>query len=100
MDSSAPLVVKQVVTRTIGGEVLLVPIGRDAVNMDRLFVLNRVGAFVWQHLDGARTRNDLCALVRAQFAADERAVEADVDHFLSELLQRGLVAASTPTSKS
>jgi hypothetical protein len=55
-----------------------------------------VGAFLWQHLDGTRDREALCALITTRFAVPEgRSVAADVDTFLGELARRGLVVDTT-----
>jgi hypothetical protein len=89
--SSGPVAARQVVARTIAGETLLVPVGARAVAMDRIFLLNKVGSFLWNQLDGQRGREELCALVRSRFAVPEgRDLGADVDRFLDELRARGL----------
>ena len=88
----APAAAKEVVSRTIAGETLLVPVGARAVALDRIFLLNKVGAFLWPHLDGTRTRAQLISLVGEKFAVPEgRDVGADVDKFLAALDERGLL---------
>ncbi len=42
------------VTRQIAGEALLVPMRGKLAQLQQLFVLNPVGAFIWQQLDGIR----------------------------------------------
>jgi hypothetical protein len=99
MNSSAPIAAQQVVSRTIAGETLLVPVGERAAGLDTIFLLNKVGAFVWQQLDGKRTRDELCQLVRSRFAVPEgRDLSADVDRFLAALSARGLIAVETQAS--
>ena len=81
-----------VVARNVGGETVLVPTRADVASFDRIFVLSRVGAFLWPLLDGTRDRDELCRLVRERYAVPADAdVARDVDHFLAELAQRGLV---------
>lgn len=82
-----------VVARTVGGETVLVPTRADVASFDRIYVLSRVGAFLWPLLDGTRNRDELCRLVRERYDVPADAdVGKDVDAFLSELARRGLVA--------
>ena len=82
-----------VVARTVGGETVLVPTRIDVARFDRIFLLSKVGAFLWPLLDGTRDRDELCRLVRERFAVPAAAdVGRDVDAFLGELGARGLLA--------
>lgn len=82
-----------VVARTVGGETVLVPTRADVASFDRIYVLSRVGAFLWPLLDGTRNRDELCRLVRERYDVPADAdVGKDVDVFLAELARRGLVA--------
>jgi hypothetical protein len=80
-----------VVARNVGGETVLVPVAKGVAAADKVFLLNKVAAFLWTHLDGHRGIMALCDLVRAEFRVSPEAnVEKDVGHFLTELEQRGL----------
>lgn len=94
MDGPRPTAAPGVVTRNVGGETVLVPTRVGVADFRRIFLLSRVGAFLWQHLDGRNDRTALCELVRARFAVGEgHDVGADVDAFLSQLDERGLLAS-------
>ncbi len=81
-----------VVARTVGGETVLVPTRAEVASFDRIFVLSRVGAFLWPLLDGTRDRDELCRLVRERYdVPSELDVGKDVDTFLAALTARGLV---------
>jgi hypothetical protein len=80
-----------VVLRRIAGEVLLVPVRKRLVDMDCVFVLDGTGEFVWDHLDGTRTKDDLVREVVRKFAVDEAQASADVEAFLGELAGAGLL---------
>jgi hypothetical protein len=83
-----------VIARNVGGEIVLVPTRLDVAQFHSIFLLSRVGAFLWSSLDGARDRDELCRLVRERYEVPaERDVTADVDTFLGELSRRGLLAA-------
>ena len=81
-----------VVARNVGGEIVLVPTRADIASFDRIFLLSRVGAFLWPLLDGTRDRDELCRLVRERYEVPpEVDVGNDVDTFLAALTARGLV---------
>lgn len=81
-----------VVARNIGGETVLVPTRADVADFHHIFILSRVGSFLWQQLDGQRDRDELCRLVRERYdVPPDRDVGADVNAFLAELDRRGLI---------
>ena len=83
-----------VVARNIGGETVLVPTRADVASFDRIFLLSRVGAFLWPLLDGIRDRDALCRLLRERYEVPPDVdVGNDVDKFLADLAQRGLLAS-------
>src|SRR5438132_10302122 len=90
--SETPLIAGGVVSRTLGGETILVPVATGIAKFKNIYLLNKVASFIWQSLDGKRGKAELCALVRDQFAVpDGHDVGADVDRFLEELRRRELV---------
>jgi hypothetical protein len=83
-----------VVARTVGGETVLVPTQVDVAQFDRIFLLSKVGAFLWPLIDGTRDRDELCRLLRERYAVPTGVdVGKDVDAFLSDLRTRGLLAS-------
>jgi hypothetical protein len=83
-----------VVARNVGGETVLVPTRADVASFDRIYLLSKVGAFLWPHIDGTRDRDELCRLVRERFdVAATVDVAKDVDAFLAELSRRGLIVS-------
>jgi hypothetical protein len=78
------------VTRDIGGETVIVPVRRGAVDINMLFVLNQTASCVWAHLDGHHTSDDLVEQLLARFETDRATAEADVTAFLDSLRQLGL----------
>ena len=53
----------RMVSRTIGGQCVLVPLAERGADLDSIFNLNRVAAFVWEKLDGKRTAADTLELL-------------------------------------
>lgn len=80
-----------VVSREIAGETVLVPICRSAADLESIFVLNEVASFVWERLDGQHTLQDIeLAVVEDYDVAPEQA-RTDVQGFVAQLLENGLV---------
>ncbi len=82
---------RSTVTREIAGEVLLVPVHGKLAQLQRIFVLNPVGAYIWQQLDGER---DLEAIHRGlvdNFEVTGGEAEADLYEYLGALEDAGLI---------
>ncbi len=80
-----------VVKREIAGEVLLVPIRGQLAQLHRLFVLNGVGDFIWQQIDGVR---DLAAIHRGMvesFEVTEDEARADLIEYVGSLREAQLI---------
>ena len=94
MSSARPATAPGVVARNVGGEVVLVPTHADIKSFDRIFLLSRVGAFLWPLLDGTRGRDELCRLVRERYEIPAGVdIDRDVDAFIAELDSRGLLSS-------
>ena len=80
----------RVVGRRIGDEYVLVPLAGRGADLDAILNLNRVGAFIWEHLDGVRTGTEVVSALVDRFEVDRAQAEADYLDFLTTL--RGLKA--------
>jgi hypothetical protein len=77
--------------RKIVDELVLVPIRQDVADMDCIYTLNGVGAFLWERIDGQATPADLQEAVTHAYAAEAGAVAADVVDFLHDLESIGAI---------
>jgi len=75
--------------RKIVDETILVPIHKDVANMDSIYTLNTVGAFIWQQLDQHASRAELEAAVLETFDVDPQILTEDMDRFLNEMVAFG-----------
>lgn len=75
--------------RKIVDEAVLVPIHQNVADMDCLYTLNGVGAFVWEHLDQPRTRKELQEAVLGEYAADPDTLVKDLERFIDEMTSIG-----------
>jgi hypothetical protein len=77
--------------RRIVDELVLVPIRQDVADMDCIYTMNPVGAFIWEKLDGRATLGDLQSAVVDEFAVDPEVAAADLREFLGELESAGAI---------
>ncbi len=80
--------------RKVVEEMILVPIHQNMGDMDCIYTLNEVGAFIWEILALPKTREELQTAVMNDFDADPGEVLADLDQFLQELIEFGAVGRS------
>jgi hypothetical protein len=76
----------RMVGRRIGDEYVLVPLAGRGADLDSIFNLNRVAAFVWEQLDGPRTGTALVDALVERFEVERERAEADVLELLETLL--------------
>jgi hypothetical protein len=82
--------VPDVVQREIAGETFLVPVRGHLADLQELFVLNEVGSWVWAHLDGVTSLDDLATSLVAEYEVDTSQARRDIGAFLEELHAAGL----------
>ena len=79
------------VFRRIEDETILVPIKNHVGDLDSLFSMNRVGAFIWQKIDGDNSFSMIHELIIGEFDVDADMAESDLRKFISELREIGAV---------
>ncbi|HXZ28366.1 MAG TPA: PqqD family protein [Terriglobales bacterium] len=82
---------RSVVARGIGGELLIVPVRRGVGDLTSLYSLNGSGATLWEALAAEQTAADLAGVLEQAYDLAGRDVVADVERFLREMSQLGLV---------
>ena len=82
---------KDLVTRDIAGENIIVPIKGHVGDLEGIFTLNEVGAMIWQLMDGQTTGRQLAEAVRDEYNVEATEAEKDVVDFLRSLEDAGLI---------
>lgn len=77
--------------RKIVDEVILVPIHNDVADMDAIYTLNGVGAFLWECLDQPVSQTYLQNIVLEAYEAEPGVVIADLEKFLGDLTSIGAI---------
>lgn len=84
------------VARRIGDEIVLVPVARQTVDLDSVFVLSEVAARTWELLDGERTLAQVRDALAAEFDAPTDRILADLRTLLADLRRLGAVREPAP----
>ena len=77
--------------RKIVEEMILVPIHQDVIDMDGIYTLNELGAFIWETLADSKTREELEQTVLEKYATDHNTVKQDLQSFLAEMIIIGAI---------
>ena len=73
------------VFRQIENETILVPIKDNVGDMNCIYNLNEVGAFIWQNIKCKNSVVDFKNMILSEFEVTESQAEADLDEFVKNL---------------
>ena len=76
----------RMVGRRIGDEFVLVPLAGRGADLDSILNLNKVGAFIWERLDGQATGARVVDALVERFEVDRAQAETDYVEFMGILL--------------
>jgi hypothetical protein len=82
-----------VVYREIAGEAILVPIQRNAAEMQSIYTLDSVGADIWKLIDGERDLGDILDALLGQYEVEASVLSKDLDEFIEQLASVGAIRA-------
>jgi hypothetical protein len=85
---------EDLIARHIAGETLLVPIRGDLAGLQRIFALQDVAEYIWRRLDGQTDLDTIRDGIMDEFEVNEERAQADLQVFIAELLQAGLIRES------
>lgn len=79
------------VLREIAGDILLVPAGKTALDLNGMLTLNEVGAEIWKMLPEVENEEEIVARLVQDYDADPAQVREDVAEFISHLRELGIL---------
>jgi Coenzyme PQQ synthesis protein D (PqqD) len=82
---------RDVVSRQIDGELIIVPIRRGVGNLNSLYTLNVVGRVLWEYLGDGHTIPEMVQRVCDEFEVSVAQAQNDIQVFLNSLLEEQLV---------
>ncbi len=80
-----------IVSRDVAGETIVVPICRGVGDLDSVYTFNAAGRGLWRLLENGSTAEELANWVAAKYEVDAKQALADVQAYLAELQEIGLI---------
>jgi hypothetical protein len=74
-----------IVTRKTGNEYVLVPVTNYITDMKYVYTLNETGAFIWEHINGNSSVEDIINALTAVYDIDNEKAETDVFSFVENM---------------
>lgn len=73
---------------------ILVPIRNNAGDLQCIYSLNEVGAFLWERIDGSQSLGTLAGAVHGEFDVSLDQAESDVSEFLDQMEKIGAIGVA------
>lgn len=73
------------VSRKVGDEMVIVPLRDNVADMDCVYTLNDVGAYIWDCMDGKKTVREIVLEVVNAYEVDETVARNDVSEILLKM---------------
>ena len=91
MQNSSLKVSDQFILRTIADENLLIPVGEAAIHVKGLISLSESGSLLYDKLKDGCSREDLIAVLTAEYEVSEDEAARDTDAFLNQMRQLNML---------
>ena len=79
------------VLREIAGDILLVPAGKTALDLNGMLTLNEVGAEIWKMLPGVENEEEIVERLLQDYEVAPAQVREDVAEFIGHLRELGIL---------
>lgn len=84
---------KNLVTRSIAGETLIVPVRSGIADLECIYALNEVGSRIWGLLDERTPVKKIVKAICSEYDVTTEQAASDISELLSSLEAAGLVVA-------
>jgi hypothetical protein len=78
--------------REVAGEILSIPVGKTALTLNGMIILNPVSKVIWECLDKGAEYEEILKAVTDVFDVAEQEARTDLDEFLEELRKQDLLS--------
>jgi Coenzyme PQQ synthesis protein D (PqqD) len=82
---------RNVVSRVVADEALVVPIRGGAGDLDSIYTFNDSGTKLWAMLEEGRSATELAEYLEASYGITASQAQMDADSFVAELRAEGLI---------
>jgi len=82
---------RNVVSRVVADEAIVVPIRRGAADMDSIYTFNEAGTTLWAMIEANQSAADLISYLQSEYGLSAENAAADTEKFLADLSEAGLI---------
>jgi hypothetical protein len=82
---------RNVVSRVVADEAIVVPIRRGAADMDSIYTFNETGTSLWAMIETNRSPAELARHLQLEYGLSAEQAAADTQKFLADLSEAGLI---------
>lgn len=76
---------KNMVTRVIDNETILMPVYKTSDEINCIYTLNEIASQVWNMIDGKKTMGQMKSKILKEFDSSAQEVEKEMQRFLKDL---------------
>lgn len=80
-----------IVSKIIDNDYLLIPIVNETMDMNNIYGISEVGAFIWDNIDGETTIKDLIKKVVSEYEIEEKIASNDVNDFITDCINNKIL---------
>ena len=78
--------------REVAGEILAIPVGKTALTLNGMIILNPVSKVIWECLEKGAEYEEILKAVTDAFEVPEQEARADLNEFIEELRNQDLLS--------
>lgn len=76
-----------IVFRKIADEFILVPVRHKVADMNCIYVLNEVGALIWESIDGKKGIDEILDRILETYDVERETAKDDLSSFINQLIK-------------
>jgi coenzyme PQQ synthesis protein D (PqqD) len=82
---------RNVVSRVVANEAIVVPIRRGVADMDSIYTFNETGTTLWAMIEAKRSTAELASHLETEYGLSAESAAEDTERFLADLSEAGLI---------
>ncbi len=79
------------VEKSIGDEMVLVPLSNNVADMNKVYTLNEVGAFLYNNIDGHKNIKELTSELIEKYDVTDEVALKDINSFINDMVNKGVL---------
>jgi len=78
--------------REVAGEVLVIPVGATALELNGMIILNPVSKVIWECLEKGTSEGEILQSILERFDVEEETAKTDIQEILEQLRKQNLIS--------